>query len=146
MLIFVGPGGFADEHQLGASIANSKNDLLASLFVQAAAGTVPEVLANDFKSLHWVGGAGFGFGDAGFEDVFFYLGQDCFGSGGHWLSLAGIDFGFRRSCDRARGRTFATVEVIDAEFTVVADALGEGTAELRVEGHEPIQRITAGDQ
>src|ERR1700733_7277550 len=57
-----------------------------------------------------------------------------------------MDFGFRRSWNRARGRTLATVEVIDAEFPVVTDALGEGAAELRVEGHEPIQPITAEDE
>ena len=51
LLVFVGTGTFANEHQVGARIADAEDDLLASLLVELATGAIAEV-----QNLWWATG------------------------------------------------------------------------------------------
>src|SRR5205807_8581200 len=55
LFIFISARSFANEHQIGSGIAYAENNLLASLFVQAAAGAVADVFANLAKRNDGIG-------------------------------------------------------------------------------------------
>ena len=57
LLVFVSARSLADEHQLRLRIAHAEDDLLASLFVQTAAGAVANIFTNRTQGLRWIGHA-----------------------------------------------------------------------------------------
>jgi hypothetical protein len=61
LLVFVCARGLADEHQISIGITDSEDDLLAALLVEAAAGAVANVFADQAEGGGGVGGCGLGF-------------------------------------------------------------------------------------
>jgi hypothetical protein len=88
--------------------------------MQAAASAVAQVFTDGEQGLRWIGYGGLRSGS------YFGWGWNCYDSFrfGQWLSLFRLDLSL--SC-------FSTVEIVDAEFVVIADAFGKGAFELWVE-------------
>ena len=128
--VLPGARRFADEHQLRPRIAHAENDLLASLFGQAAAGAVADVFADGAQPLGWIDKAGLGHG-GNFDEL--RCGSRDYGFGsGQWVSL------FWLNLDSGLAPVeIPPVKIIDAEFIVVADAIGQSAFELWVQewGH-----------
>jgi hypothetical protein len=118
--VFIGAGGLADEHQFCTGIAYAEDNLLAALFGQTAAGAVTDVFADGEQAMGWIG-----LGLYLVEKIVWDSG-DGFGSG-QWVSLFWLELNW---C-----WTLAAIKIVDAEFVVEADAVGEGAFELRIEGH-----------
>ena len=131
LLVFVGAGAFADEHQLSARVADAEHDLLAPVLVQLAAGAVfAKFFADDAQR-----GGG----------IVWHSRPRLCRVWLEWIDLEGINYGTNFAVCRpvlhTRGRSrhigFATIEIVNAEFAIVIDAGGEGALLVRGEvcGH-----------
>ncbi len=87
LLVFIGAGAFADEHEFGVRIADAEDDLLASLLVQRTACAVAEIYADEFESFDRIGDTLFRFCSALFEHVLFNNARRRDGRGLAWGHL-----------------------------------------------------------
>ena len=115
LLVFIGAWGFADKHQIGAGIAYTEDDLLASLFMQDTAGAVTEVFANHAKRLGPISvrlracrSKTFGYGSGS----------------GLWHGFIGFGYG---CCDRT------AIEIINPEVVIKLKAFSQCLLELGIE-------------
>ena len=69
--VFISARAFPDEHEFRTRIADSEDDLLASLLMELAALAVAEVFADQLERSNRVGGLLLRFRRQDFEDVFF---------------------------------------------------------------------------
>src|ERR1019366_10759990 len=141
LLVFIGSGAFADEHEFGLRIAHAEYDLLASLLVERAARAVAQVFANDLERLYRIADALFRFGSQHFKNTLLNYHRCRDRRGLAWTHLfSRFLVEFRGNICNRHARQLAhwlPVEIINAHLVVVTDARGERGAKLRVEdaGH-----------
>src|ERR1700704_1027409 len=121
-------------------IPDSKNDLLASLLVQDAARAVTQVFADHLQRHHGIAHALFRSLRNHLEDAFFNrsrLGKRRSLAWTHLfsqfqlVSLLDIRYG---DCRRGLTRRRPPVEVVNAQFVVETDSLGDRAAKFRIQG------------